>query len=91
MQNGVSAAYENCLAHFIVLDDVERSYRFYGEVLGGKRIRSSESEFADHPRPHVVLVLLLMAQCVPTSSSRISRGFRDAERPTTRVRPVRIS
>src|SRR3954466_6022169 len=29
------------LAHFIVSDDVERSRRFYTEVLGGKTVASS--------------------------------------------------
>ena len=31
------------LAHFIVSDDVERSRRFYTEVLGGRAVISSES------------------------------------------------
>ena len=31
------------LAHFIVSDDVERSRRFYTEVLGGKTVISSEA------------------------------------------------
>ena len=33
------------LAHFIVSDDVERSRRFYTEVLGGKTIRSGEPTY----------------------------------------------
>jgi predicted enzyme related to lactoylglutathione lyase len=33
---------EMVLAHFIVSDDVERSRRFYTEVLGGKTVISSE-------------------------------------------------
>ncbi|MBV9447935.1 MAG: VOC family protein [Streptosporangiaceae bacterium] len=33
-------AFEIALAHFIVSDDVERSRRFYTDVLGGKTIRS---------------------------------------------------
>ena len=32
------------LAHFIVSDDVERSRRFYTEVLGGKTVISGESD-----------------------------------------------
>jgi catechol 2,3-dioxygenase-like lactoylglutathione lyase family enzyme len=30
------------LAHFIVSDDVERSRRFYTEVLGGKTVNRPE-------------------------------------------------
>jgi extradiol dioxygenase family protein len=33
---------EMVLAHFIVSDDVERSRRFYTEVLGGKTVISGE-------------------------------------------------
>src|SRR5947207_2391920 len=33
---------EMVLAHFIVSDDVERSRRFYTEVLGGKTVISAE-------------------------------------------------
>ena len=32
------------LTHFIVADDVERSRRFYTEVLGGRVVFSGESE-----------------------------------------------
>jgi extradiol dioxygenase family protein len=32
---------EMVLAHFIVSDDVERSRRFYTEVLGGKTVISA--------------------------------------------------
>ena len=35
---------EMVLAHFIVSDDVERSRRFYTEVLGGKTVISGEAE-----------------------------------------------
>ena len=35
---------EMVLAHFIVSDDVERSRRFYTEVLGGKTVISGERE-----------------------------------------------
>ena len=38
-------AYEIALAHFIVSDDVERSRRFYTEVLGGQTIRSGEPSY----------------------------------------------
>jgi catechol 2,3-dioxygenase-like lactoylglutathione lyase family enzyme len=30
------------LTHFIVSDDIERSRRFYTEVLGGELVRSGE-------------------------------------------------
>ena len=33
------------LTHFIVADDVERSRRFYTEVLGGETIRAGEPSF----------------------------------------------
>ena len=42
MPEGSQPAYEIALAHFIVSDDVERSCRFYTEVLGGKITRSGE-------------------------------------------------
>jgi catechol 2,3-dioxygenase-like lactoylglutathione lyase family enzyme len=37
--------YELALTHFIVSRDVERSRRFYTEVLGGKTVRSGEPSF----------------------------------------------
>ena len=37
--------YEMALTHFIVSDDVERSVRFYTEVLGGRLIRSGEPSY----------------------------------------------
>jgi extradiol dioxygenase family protein len=45
MAEGNRPAYEIALAHFIVSDDVERSRRFYTEVLGGKTIRSGEPTY----------------------------------------------
>jgi catechol 2,3-dioxygenase-like lactoylglutathione lyase family enzyme len=33
------------LTHFIVSDDVERSRRFYSEVLGGEVVRDGEPSF----------------------------------------------
>jgi catechol 2,3-dioxygenase-like lactoylglutathione lyase family enzyme len=45
MPEGTQPAYEIALAHFIVSDDVERSRRFYTEVLGGKTIRSGEPSY----------------------------------------------
>ena len=40
MPEGSQPAYEIALAHFIVSEDVERSRRFYTEVLGGETIHS---------------------------------------------------
>ena len=45
MTEGSQPAYEIALAHFIVSDDVERSRRFYTEVLGGTTIRSGEPTY----------------------------------------------
>jgi catechol 2,3-dioxygenase-like lactoylglutathione lyase family enzyme len=33
------------LAHFIVSDDIERSCRFYTDVLGGERVRSGQPSY----------------------------------------------
>ncbi len=35
---------EMVLAHFIVSDDVERSRRFYTDVLGGRTVISGEAD-----------------------------------------------
>jgi catechol 2,3-dioxygenase-like lactoylglutathione lyase family enzyme len=40
-----SPAYEIALTHFIVSADVERSCRFYADVLGGRVIRSGEPSY----------------------------------------------
>jgi catechol 2,3-dioxygenase-like lactoylglutathione lyase family enzyme len=45
MPDGSHPAYEIALAHFIVSDDVERSRRFYTEVLGGTTIRPGEPSY----------------------------------------------
>jgi catechol 2,3-dioxygenase-like lactoylglutathione lyase family enzyme len=45
MPESTEPAYEIALAHFIVSADVERSRRFYTEVLGGKTIRSGEPSY----------------------------------------------
>jgi predicted enzyme related to lactoylglutathione lyase len=45
MTEGSQPAYEIALAHFIVSDDVERSRRFYSEVLGGTTVRSGEPTY----------------------------------------------
>ncbi|HEY1530369.1 MAG TPA: VOC family protein [Galbitalea sp.] len=42
MANYPAAAEGLVLTHFIVSDDVERSRRFYSEVLGGETVRSGE-------------------------------------------------
>jgi catechol 2,3-dioxygenase-like lactoylglutathione lyase family enzyme len=38
-------AFEIAVAHFIVSDDVERSRRFYTEVLGGKTLLAGEPSY----------------------------------------------
>jgi catechol 2,3-dioxygenase-like lactoylglutathione lyase family enzyme len=45
MPEGSQPAYEIELTHFIVSGDVERSRRFYTEVLGGTTIRSGEPTY----------------------------------------------
>ena len=45
MPEGSQPAYEIALAHFIVADDVERSRRFYTEVLGGTTIRAGKPTY----------------------------------------------
>jgi catechol 2,3-dioxygenase-like lactoylglutathione lyase family enzyme len=45
MTEGSQPAYEIALAHFIVSGDVERSRRFYTEVLGGTTVRSGEPTY----------------------------------------------
>jgi catechol 2,3-dioxygenase-like lactoylglutathione lyase family enzyme len=42
MTDDRSAAYDIVLTHFIVSDDVERSRRFYTDVLGGTTVRAGE-------------------------------------------------
>jgi catechol 2,3-dioxygenase-like lactoylglutathione lyase family enzyme len=42
MANYPAPAEGLALTHFIVSDDVERSRRFYSEVLGGETVRSGE-------------------------------------------------
>jgi catechol 2,3-dioxygenase-like lactoylglutathione lyase family enzyme len=45
MPDGSRAGYEIALTHFIVSDDVQRSQRFYTDVLGGRTIRSGEPTY----------------------------------------------
>ena len=42
MTGNLTTADQMVLTHFIVADDVERSRRFYTDVLGGKTVRSGE-------------------------------------------------
>jgi catechol 2,3-dioxygenase-like lactoylglutathione lyase family enzyme len=45
MDESPASTNEMVLAHFIVSDDVERSRRFYTEVLGGKTVRSGDPSY----------------------------------------------
>jgi catechol 2,3-dioxygenase-like lactoylglutathione lyase family enzyme len=45
MPEGRTTTFEIALTHFITADDVERSCRFYTEVLGGELIRSGEPSY----------------------------------------------
>jgi catechol 2,3-dioxygenase-like lactoylglutathione lyase family enzyme len=45
MPNAGATPYEIVLTHFIVSENVERSARFYTEVLGGRLIRSGEPSY----------------------------------------------
>ena len=45
MTDGAATTTEIALTHFIVSEDVERSCRFYTEVLGGRLIRSGEPSY----------------------------------------------
>ena len=45
MPDGSPPGYELALTHFLTSDDVERSRRFYTEVLGGTTIRSGEPTY----------------------------------------------
>ena len=44
VKNG-STTYEIALTHFLVSADVERSARFYSEVLGGKLVRAGQPSY----------------------------------------------
>ncbi len=43
------------LTHFIVSDDVERSRRFYTEVLGGETVRSGEPSFVAFANSWIII------------------------------------
>ena len=45
MPDGSVAGYDLAVAHFLVSDDVDRSRRFYTDVLGGTAIRSGEPTY----------------------------------------------
>jgi catechol 2,3-dioxygenase-like lactoylglutathione lyase family enzyme len=46
---------EMVLTHFIVSDDVERSRRFYTEVLGGKTVRSGEPSYVALAKSWIII------------------------------------
>lgn len=43
------------LTHFIVSDDVERSRRFYSEVLGGETVRAGEPSFVQLANSWIII------------------------------------
>jgi len=43
------------LTHFIVSDDVERSRRFYTEVLGGETVRAGEPSFVALAKSWIII------------------------------------
>lgn len=43
------------LTHFIVSDDVERSRRFYNEVLGGETVRAGEPSFVQLANSWIII------------------------------------
>ena len=43
------------LTHFIVSDDVERSRRFYTEVLGGETVRAGEPSFVELANSWIII------------------------------------
>jgi catechol 2,3-dioxygenase-like lactoylglutathione lyase family enzyme len=45
MPDGDATPYQIVLTYFIVAEDVERSVRFYTEVLGGRLIRSGQPSY----------------------------------------------
>ena len=55
MTEGSQPAYEIALAHFIVSDDVERSRRFYTEVLGGTTIRLGEPAYVTLANSSIII------------------------------------
>ena len=52
-----TATYEIALTHFIVSSDVERSCRFYADVLGGRIIRSGEPSYVALTNSWVIINL----------------------------------
>ncbi len=55
MPEDPSTPYEIALAYFIVADDVERSCRFYTEVLGGSLIRSGEPSYVSLANSWIII------------------------------------
>jgi catechol 2,3-dioxygenase-like lactoylglutathione lyase family enzyme len=43
------------LTHFIVSDDIERSRRFYTEVLGGKTVRGGEPTYVELANSWIII------------------------------------
>lgn len=52
---GAVATYEIALTHFIVSGDVERSVRFYTEVLGGRLIRSGDPSYVSLANSWIIM------------------------------------
>ena len=55
MSDGEQAPYEIALANFIVVDDVERSRRFYTEVLGGRAISGGETAYVSLANSWIII------------------------------------
>ncbi len=60
------------LTHFIVSDDVDRSRRFYMEVLGGETVREGEPSFVALANSWIII----MSVAGPLTTSRRSRSRR---------------
>ena len=82
MPEGSQPAYEIALTHFIVSDDVERSRRFYTEVLGGKTIRSGEPTYVALANSWIIINV----GGGPTEERNLSHGSGRAAAPS-RLRP----
>jgi catechol 2,3-dioxygenase-like lactoylglutathione lyase family enzyme len=55
VSEGDAPPYEIALAYFIVARDVERSARFYSEVLGGRIIRSGEPTYVSLANTWIII------------------------------------
>ena len=67
-----TTAHEIALTHFIVSDGVERSCRFYTEVLGGRLIRSGEPSSVALANSWIVITV----GSGPTDDKPLSRSRR---------------